>query len=243
MKEVHMILQGKGGVGKSLIASLFAQFLLSKKEKVHCFDTDPLNQTFSRYTGLHTQPIDILTSQKNIDTSKFDVLMEKIIGSAEGVAVIDNGAATFVPLMAYLKENNAISFLKENKISSYIHVPIVGAQAYQDTISNLSDVLEMLDNVIIWANHYWGAVEKEKPIQEWNIIKKHKNKILGVIHLKQYNPATFGKDVSTMTTDAMTFDEIMRSNNLGIMTKQRLKTFQKDIFGQLDKLYNEFTHT
>ena len=54
MKEVHFIAQGKGGVGKSTIASFLGDYLKAKASgvKLHCFDTDPVNPTFSRYSAL-----------------------------------------------------------------------------------------------------------------------------------------------------------------------------------------------
>ena len=36
MAKVHMILQGKGGVGKSFIASILAQHYYAKKKNVLC---------------------------------------------------------------------------------------------------------------------------------------------------------------------------------------------------------------
>ena len=38
---IHLSLQGKGGVGKSLIASILAQYLLKRGKPVRCVDTDP----------------------------------------------------------------------------------------------------------------------------------------------------------------------------------------------------------
>lgn len=44
-----------------------------------CFDTDPVNQTFSHYQWLNVQSINILTEHKNIDASCFDALIETLI--------------------------------------------------------------------------------------------------------------------------------------------------------------------
>ena len=54
MKEVHFIAQGKGGVGKSTIASFLGDYLKAKAsgEQLHCFDTDPVNPSFSRFSAL-----------------------------------------------------------------------------------------------------------------------------------------------------------------------------------------------
>ena len=43
MATIHFILQGKGGVGKSMIASMLYQALLHYEKEVQAFDTDPVN--------------------------------------------------------------------------------------------------------------------------------------------------------------------------------------------------------
>ncbi|MDO1509490.1 MULTISPECIES: hypothetical protein [unclassified Neisseria] len=128
MKEVHLIVQGKGGVGKSLTAALLAQYLKAAANEeipVYCFDTDPVNQTFSRFTALQTEMIKIMTADNIIDTRRFDSLIEKMI-EADGMAVVDNGAATFVPLMSYMAENHMDELLKESGVRMILHVPIMG---------------------------------------------------------------------------------------------------------------------
>jgi Mrp family chromosome partitioning ATPase len=52
---VNLVLQGKGGVGKSLVASILAQFYRANGHAVKCIDTDPVNQTFSQYAGIGAQ--------------------------------------------------------------------------------------------------------------------------------------------------------------------------------------------
>jgi MinD superfamily P-loop ATPase len=52
---VHLLLQGKGGVGKSLIASLLAQFYKDRSVHAICVDTDPVCPTFSQYNALGTR--------------------------------------------------------------------------------------------------------------------------------------------------------------------------------------------
>ena len=56
MAKIHMILQGKGGVGKSMIAATLAQWKRAHGEAPLCIDTDPVNATFAgclvaRYGG------------------------------------------------------------------------------------------------------------------------------------------------------------------------------------------------
>ena len=49
MSTAHLILQGKGGVGKSFAAFLLAQYLPEKSVLVRCFDADPINNTLASF--------------------------------------------------------------------------------------------------------------------------------------------------------------------------------------------------
>ena len=49
MATVHFIQQGKGGVGKSVIASFLYQVLHHQGKEVAAFDTDPVNATLKGY--------------------------------------------------------------------------------------------------------------------------------------------------------------------------------------------------
>ena len=236
MKQVHFILQGKGGVGKSLIASIFAQYQKSLGKKVQCFDTDPVNQTFMRFKGLDVEQINIMTEHKTIDTSKFDNLVEIIAESDNEVFVIDNGAATFVPLMNYMLENHIIDEVFASLgVEVIIHVPVVGGQAMHDSILGLGDVIEAFNtSVVVWANQYWGKLDN---VQTWSVVKQNKAKVLGIVELKDYNPDTFGKDLTKMMSEALTFDEVMASKDFRLMQKQRIKVIKTEIFNQLDNVF------
>lgn len=237
MKTVHIILQGKGGVGKSFIASALAQFLLTTEKNVHLYDTDPVNQTFGRYKKLNVQMIEILNEHEQIDSSKFDKLIEDII-EKDGIAVIDNGAATFIPLMTYLRENNIIEFLKENGVTVIVHVPVVGGQATTDTMVGLSTVLkDIATDIVVWQNRYWGDIVMDgKGFEDFSIYKDNLDKITSVMELKAYNPDTFGKDIREMTSNHLSFDEFINSKKYTLMPKQRIKTVRNDIFAQLEQI-------
>jgi hypothetical protein len=49
--QVHLVLQGKGGVGKSMISAILGQYFHHKTTTPHCFDTDPVNATFAQVPG------------------------------------------------------------------------------------------------------------------------------------------------------------------------------------------------
>ncbi|HIF9170117.1 TPA: ArsA-related P-loop ATPase, partial [Photobacterium damselae] len=55
MSNIHFFLQGKGGVGKTLISSFTAQYLKEISNDVECIDTDSVNHTFSQYKSFNAK--------------------------------------------------------------------------------------------------------------------------------------------------------------------------------------------
>ena len=64
---IHLTLQGKGGVGKSLVASILAQYFRHHGKELHCIDSDPVNQTFSQYAELGAEHLALMRDGR-IDT-------------------------------------------------------------------------------------------------------------------------------------------------------------------------------
>ena len=50
------------------------------------------------------------------------------------------------------------------------------------------------------------------------------------------NPDTFGEDIKVMTTKNLTLTEAQNSGAFGLMPRQRLRTVQRDLYEQLDKI-------
>lgn len=235
MNAVHFVLQGKGGVGKSLFSAFLAQFLQDKVEVVNCFDTDPVNQTLKNYQALNAEHINLMQGSK-IDERNFDVLMERLL-SEEGIFVIDNGASSFVPLSNYLIENHAIKMLQDTGKNVFIHCVITGGQALLDTLAGFKALAEQTDSskIVIWLNEYFGAITHNgKSFNEMRVYLDHADKVRGVVRMVKRNQDTFGKDIEEMITRKLTFTEAIQSAEFSLMAKQRIKTVQREIFDQLN---------
>jgi len=234
---VHFTLQGKGGVGKSLVSALLAQYFGSVGADVKCIDTDPVNQTLMNYKALGAQHVKLMEGSK-IDERNFDTLMEQLL-SEDGIFVVDNGSASFVPLSNYLIENNAIGMLTEANREVYIHCVVTGGQALLDTLAGFKALAEQTktNNIVLWLNEYFGAIEHNgKTFSEMKAYTDHKDKVRGVVRIAKRNQDTFGKDIEEMASRKLTFAEVLNGSDFTIMAKQRIKTVQKDIFGQLDEV-------
>src|SRR5437588_11176185 len=97
---IHLSLQGKGGVVKSFIASIVAQYFITRGHRVQCIDTDPVNHTLSQYKGLPVRPLKLLHGSR-INERQFDALLEPFL-KEDATFVVDNGAATFIALWNFM---------------------------------------------------------------------------------------------------------------------------------------------
>ncbi len=236
MANIHFILQGKGGVGKSLAAFLLAQHFQDRKIETICFDADPVNKTFASYEALNVRTIDILKSGV-IDVSEFDGFMEDLINAPEGTSiVIDNGASTFLPLCAYLNDNDVVAFLQSQGHTVMFHCVLTGGQAIIDTMNGLEALFINFPGTpgTVWLNEYFGKVEMNgKAFEETKLCKNPKHNIHALIRLEELQKETFGWDLANMLKRRLTFPEAMQDSSIYVMSRQRLimtwRKFNKQI--------------
>ena len=174
MGAIHLTLQGKGGVGKSLVASIIAQYLRDKGREVRCIDTDPVNRTFAQYAALSADRLNLRDEHNRIEQRAFDSLMERFLTEDTTTFVVDNGASTFLPLWHYLLENNALDYLRQNGRRVYVHTVITGGQALLDTLNGFHELAQSTGdrNIVVWVNEYFGRVEAEgKNSPRWQPIE------------------------------------------------------------------------
>jgi cellulose biosynthesis protein BcsQ len=235
---IHLSLQGKGGVGKSLAASLLAQYFMARGKPVRCIDTDPVNKTLSQYEALQAKPL-MLLRDGAVDQRAFDQLMETLL-TEQGVFVVDNGASTFIPLWHYMLENNAIEMFRQAGRDVYVHTIITGGQALGDTLKGFAQIAETTSeaNIVVWVNEYFGRVEYDgKAATDLKAFRDHADKVHGCVAIRKRNHDTFGRDVEEVICRKITFEEAIRDGSFSIMTKQRLKVVQRELFEQLDHVF------
>ncbi|WP_028464284.1 hypothetical protein [Nisaea denitrificans] len=243
MAKVFMTLQGKGGVGKSLVSALVAQHFIERGITPRCFDTDPVNRTFGSYQAFNTTKFQLGHRVDQIDPRSFDGLIEEILSAEpEEVFVIDNGASTFLPLINYLAESEAVSILTESGHSVIPISILTGGQALKDTAMGLSQLAQLVPAVelLIVLNEYFGPIQsvvKGKTVQftETRLYSELEERVRSVIVLPEINPATFGKDLDFILSRHLTFSEAAADEGLSIIAKHRLKS----LWGRINEALSE----
>lgn len=235
MSKVHLVLQGKGGVGKSFVASLLAQYHREHNKPAMLLDTDPVNATFSDYKSLGVQRVELMEGS-SLNTRRFDEMMERILNEDIDV-IVDNGASSFIPLTNYMVENNAIGMLSDAGKQVVVHTILAGGQMQRDTVQGFTALCAQLPEpaeILVWINEFQGPIEHDgKTFEQMKAYTANRHRVTGLIRITRQTSETFGKDLELMLARKLTFADVDAGTEFGLMAKQRLRMIKAAIFRQM----------
>jgi hypothetical protein len=228
--SVHFMLQGKGGVGKSLANILLAQYVVRSGHEMRGFDTDQINTTFAKYKSLGAKQVNLLDESGAIDPRLLDGLMEQLLKPG-GACIVDNGSNSFLSMMDYLIQNSAFEMIQAAEKKVFIDTVVAGSDNFEDTMNGFEALVSQAEvPVVVWLNHHFGDIPDFTNRKEY---ENYKQNVRGLIVLQKLNPQTFGVDIKKMTTARHTVHEVMGSEKYNVMEKQRIKIFADAVFSQL----------
>jgi hypothetical protein len=220
---IHFIGGEKGGVGKSVISRSLAQYYIDKQIPFTGYDTDRTHQTFLRFYGDYASP-------STVDSyEQLDGLIENYDLESSNRIIVDLAAQTKLPLLKWIEESNVIELGKELGLKmKFWHV----MDDSKDSVILLENLLNTFhDNVeyIIVFNHGRGTQFK---IFESSSVKKLATELgANFMNLKKLHERTMQKiDEANSSFWAAVHS---KSIGLGIMERQRIKTW-------LDAVYDEY---
>ncbi|EAK7844291.1 conjugal transfer protein TraL, partial [Campylobacter coli] len=196
------------------------------------------NTTLLNVKALKAKFLQLIDDDGKFDVRAFDKIVELAFEKKAENYIIDSGATTFIPLIDYLKENEVLDFLTNNNLEVYMHVPIVGGQARDDTILGLTQLTEAFNcSFVVWINEYHGSIIKDNlEFEETKEYQAIKEKIKAIVYLNALSKDTFGKDLLELTSKNLTFGEAMQDKSFSLMSKQRLKIFKDKAFSQISNI-------
>jgi hypothetical protein len=235
-RKVNFILQGKGGVGKSFVASLLAQhYGAGVRNDIVCVDTDPVNATFAGYEAFNVRRVELIVDGK-IDTGRFDPLMESIM-STDANHVIDNGSACFVPLTQYLTESKVLDLILSTGRDVVLHSVITGGYGLIDTVGGFALLAREMPagtQMVVWLNEFFGPIESDgKTFEQMKVYETHRDRITAILRLPKQTPETFGRDLKGMLDRRLTFAEAKVSEEFGVVPKQRIAMMERQLLDQI----------
>jgi hypothetical protein len=106
-----------------------------------------------------------------------------------------------------------------------------------DTLRGLDQLCEQLPpeaELVVWLNEYFGNIEMDgKQFEAMTVYAKHCQRISNLVRIPRQTSSTFGTDVALMLEKKLTFADVDKSLDFGLMAKQRLTQVKRTIFDQL----------
>jgi hypothetical protein len=134
MSHIHFVGGEKGGVGKSVVARLLAQYFIDGSLPFAALDGDRSSGALLRYYGEFTQAVDLGASESA------DQIMDRALG-AERRVLVDLPAQSVRALWNWLSEANVFGFAREAGVQlSFWHVTDGGFAS----VSEIGRALELL---------------------------------------------------------------------------------------------------
>jgi len=235
---IHLVLQGKGGVGKTVVASWLAEFLLTRAESVRCIDGDPVNRSLGQYKALEADRLDLVNDDGLVQRTRYDALLERFINE-DAIFVVDSGATAFMPFWTYAMETEMLRVLREANRRVYVHVPVSGGEMLNDTLLGFKTLAKSTTekNLVVWINEYFGPVARDgKRFEEMQVYLEHQEKILACVGLVQRSADTYGQTIRRMREKKLTFGEAIQSEEFMLAERSRLHIVRRDLFEQLERL-------
>lgn len=242
LNTTHWTLQGKGGVGKSFVSTILAQYARDRGYMPVCGDTDPVNSTFHRVEDLNVMLVPI-TEGGTVLQRLFDPLFESIL-STESVSIVDNGASTFLPIAKFISSNLILEAMQEHGKQVFIHSIVTGGQAKDDTVTGLLSLIDLVKKsktstkIVVWENEFWGIPEfNGKSLSEMPWIKDNSAIIQGIVPIVDRNSDAFSTDIRMMTEMHLTRREVKESDKFGFIAKSRINRVFEDVYSELDRVF------
>jgi hypothetical protein len=227
MSTIHLIGGEKGGVGKSLLARILAQYLIDHAQAFQAFDADRTHGALLRFYAQYTQPA-LLD-----DFHSFDRVVEAAAADPHKTVLVDLSAQSFAPLVRWMEDSRVLETASELQLTiTYWHVMDAGRDSVE-LLRLLLDQFEARLPLVLVLNQVRG--------EQFDLLERSGQRAraqqLGAksMVLQRLADATMQKlDASNTSFWAAVNQSSTASGTLGLLERQRLTVWLKRAYEQID---------
>jgi hypothetical protein len=232
MNSLNFIGGEKGGVGKSVVSRLLAQYFIDKGRPFTGFDTDRSHTSFTRFYADYASPV-IVDSYEGLDRL-VEAFENQSVGSEQKSVIVDLAAQTAAPLTRWIKDSDLFSVMKDLGIAVNVwHVADAGKDSV-DLLGRLINTFEDGPNYIVVKN--LGRGTDFSQLEESQALEKAVSLGASVITLGQLHEASMRKIDRQNTSFWAAINDRSGPEALGLLERQRVKLWLKRSYDMLDSL-------
>ncbi|HEY4210941.1 MAG TPA: hypothetical protein VGM84_05655 [Steroidobacteraceae bacterium] len=229
MTNIHLIGGEKGGVGKSVVARLLAQYFIDHQIPFLGFDSDRSHGALMRFYAGYASPILI----DRYDS--LDAIVEAATENPERRVLVDLAAQTQEPLTHWMDESQLLTLAPELALNiRYWHVMDSGRDSV-DLLKRLFDRYESRLNYVIVQNPLRG--DTFEILNNSGQLERAKALNAGLVTLKRLDEVTMLKiDAHSASFWSATQADEKSAVNLGVLERQRVRTWLKSAYDSMAQI-------
>jgi hypothetical protein len=228
MTNIHLIGGEKGGVGKTLVARLLAQYFIDRSMAFIGFDSDRTHGALLRFYAGYASPI-LMDNYESLDT-----IVEAASENPERRILVDLAAQSNDGLTQWMEDSQLLEVAAEIGLNiRYWHVMDSGRDSV-DLLKRLLDRHAARLNYTLVLNHVHGA--DFRTLDESGEKERALALGAGIVALKRIHEATMLKiDAASMSFWAVANKSEGDTSGLRLLERQRVKVWLKNAFAEIAK--------
>ena len=228
MSHIHFIGGEKGGVGKSLVSRILAQYLIDHERPFLGFDTDKSHGALMRFYAGYASPI-VVDRYESLDA-----IVEAAAEQPDRSILVDLAAQTQDALTQWMDESGLLELSSEMGIAlTYWHVMDSGRDSV-DLLKKLLDRFGSRLNYVLVQNQIRGDNFDilEASGEKQRALSLHAR----IIHIKRLHEASMVK-IDGHSSSFWSATQRADEHALGILERQRVKLWLRHAYGEIDTLH------
>ena len=229
MSTIHFVGGEKGGVGKSVVARLLAQYMIDHEPPFIGFDTDKSHGSLLRFYS------DYAAATIIDDYESLDAIIETASAQPEQRILVDLAAQTHQPLARWLDESGVLDLAEELGITI----------CYWNVMDSGKDCVDLLDKLLsqFGTQLNYVLVQNQVRDEQFNILEHSgvKDRALAfdakVMTLKRLHAPVMTKvDSNSYSFWAAKNKDTESSYPLGLLERQRIKIWLNHAYSEISNI-------
>ncbi|HEY6133164.1 MAG TPA: mobilization protein [Rubrivivax sp.] len=224
MSHIHLVGGEKGGVGKSMVSRLLAQYFIDHQMPFVGFDTDRSHGSLLRFYSEHAAPALVDRFEA------LDAIVEAAVAEPGRRVLVDLAAQTHDPLVKWMDESGVLDMADLSGIQlTYWHVMDAGRDSV-DLLTRLLDRFGQRLRYVVVRNQLRG--DDFGQLDRSGELERARGLGAKVMDLKKLHDTV----VQKIDTRNSTFADARNSSNvdgLGLMERQRLKMWMSNTYAAI----------
>ena len=232
MSSLNFIGGEKGGVGKSVVARVLAQYFIDKQLPFVGFDTDRSHTSFTRFYADYASPV-LVDSFEGLD-QLVSVFEENTELPGLPRVIVDLAAQTAAPLARWISDSDLLALLSDMGIVvNFWHVADAGNDSV-DLLARLLDTYGAGPNYLIVKN--MGRGTDFSQLDHSATLAKALDLGAKVVTLAQLHEGSMRKIDRQNVSFWAAINSPSKEDALGMLERQRVRNWLKKSYESFDSL-------